>query len=261
MLREIVMKIAGFQKVSLIDYPEKIAAVVFTPGCNFRCPFCHNSELVLFNIPTNSHPRGGNSVQKVKLIPEAEVFAYLKKRQGLLDAVVITGGEPTLQKDLIDFIKKVKKLGYLVKLDTNGSNPELINRLITNQLIDYVAMDIKTSLDKYSKCAKNKTLIDNVLQSINILKSIRAHSRATDSCSLVSYEFRTTVVPGLLEKDDFEKIGTLLQGSKNYSIQQFRNKKTLTNSWTRVKPYSPAELKEFTEIMKKYVKNVMIKNI
>ncbi len=242
------MLIAGFQKVSLIDYPEKIAAVVFTPGCNFRCPFCHNSELVLINTPGAS-------------ISEQKIFDYLKTRKGLIDAVVITGGEPTLQKDLIEFIKKIKKLGFLVKLDTNGTNPEITKKLIANRLIDYIAMDIKTSPKKYLKCAKNKLLLDNVLQTIDIIKSIRIHSCSIDSYPFVLYEFRTTVVPGLVEESDFDDIGKLLQGAKNYSLQQFRNEKTLTKSWGRIKPYSPNDLEKFAAIMKKYVKNVTIKNI
>ncbi|OQX50761.1 MAG: anaerobic ribonucleoside-triphosphate reductase activating protein [Candidatus Cloacimonas sp. 4484_209] len=130
------MKIGGFQKVSLIDYPGKICAIVFTRGCNFRCPYCHNPELVL---PENYSP----------LIPEEEIFSFLEKRRGKLDAVEITGGEPTLQEDLTEFIRKIKEMGFLVKLDTNGSFPSVLEKVIYSGLVDYIAMDVKAPLEKY----------------------------------------------------------------------------------------------------------------
>lgn len=231
------MKIAGLQKTSLIDYPGKIAAVMFTNGCNFRCGFCHNADLV-------------NPNAKVKIITQKEILDFLKKRQNVLEGVVITGGEPTLQPGLIDFIKNIKKLGYAIKLDTNGTDPDLLTKLITNKLISYIAMDIKGPLDKYHIITGSKINLEKIKKSVEIIKN-----------SGIDYEFRTTVVPAQLDKDDFAKMGKWLKGARRYFLQQFRNKKTLDRKFSKISPYTDEELKKFAKIMKKYAKKVEIRGI
>ncbi len=215
------MKISGLQKLTLIDYPGKLAATVFSLGCNFRCPFCYSSELVM--------------PEKIKNQPEfsqEEFFKFLKERQGLLEGVVLCGGEPTIQKDLPEFAKKIKKMGYLVKLDTNGSNPEMMARLIKKNLLDYVAIDIKAPKEKYSKVSGKKADIKKIEESINILKN-----------SEIDFEFRTTVVPKLLNKDDIIKIAKWLQTyasvprCKGYFLQNFLPEKTLDPKFEKIKPY------------------------
>ena len=189
------MEIHGFNKTTLLDYPEHIAATVFTGGCNFRCPFCHNGELVL---DPGCQP----------LIPEEEVLAYLKKRQGILQGVCVTGGEPTLQKDLKDFLRKIKELGYPIKLDTNGYMPGVLWDLMQEHLIDYVAMDIKASRDNYARAAGLPHMdISRIEESIGILKS-----------SGIPYEFRTTVVRGIHTVVEFEKIGKWIAAQTNPQI-------------------------------------------
>ena len=192
------MQIHGFNKTTLLDYPEHIAATVFTGGCNFRCPFCHNGELVL-------DPAGQ------PLIPEEEVLAYLKKRQGILQGVCVTGGEPTLQKDLREFLKKIKELGYPIKLDTNGYRPGVLWKLLQEKLIDYVAMDIKASRENYARAAGLKNMdLSRIEESVGILKS-----------SGISYEFRTTVVKGIHTVEEFEDIGRWIAGCPVYYLQNY----------------------------------------
>jgi len=193
------MEIHGFQKLTLLDYPEHIAATVFTGGCNFRCPFCQNGDLV-------------EKPWEQPMIPEEEVLEVLKKRQGMLQGVCITGGEPTLQKDLKDFILKVKELGYPVKLDTNGYRPEVLRVLLAENLLDYVAMDVKASLGNYAKVAGCSELdVGKIRESVELLKG-----------SSIPYEFRTTVVKGLHTLEEFEEIGQLLVGARAYYLQAFR---------------------------------------
>jgi pyruvate formate lyase activating enzyme len=191
------MKIGGFQRFSLIDYPGKICAIVFTQGCNFRCPYCHNPELVnpeLFEAP----------------IPEKEVLSFLANRHGKLDAVEITGGEPTLQPDLIDFIREIKDMGYLVKLDTNGSKPEILSEAIEDGIVDYLAMDVKAPLERYKEITHSGVDPANIKESIELIKS-----------SGLDYEFRTTVVKSQLGKRDILEIAWLIRGSKRYVLQKF----------------------------------------
>ena len=234
------MRIGGFQKFSLIDYPGKICAIIFTQGCNFRCPYCHNPELV---IPEKFE----------KPIPEKDVFSFLKTRIGKLDAVEITGGEPTLQPDLIDVIKKIKKMGFLVKLDSNGSNPKILKKILDSGLVDYVAMDVKTSLPKYKKVGAGDK-INQIQESIEIIKN-----KAKD------YEFRTTVVPKIVDKNDIKEITKNLKGVKRFILQQFRNtegessRKVLDNSFAKIKPYQKSELKEMADILRKTIKNVELR--
>ena len=216
------MKIGGLQKTTLIDYPGKLACTVFTLGCNFRCPFCYSSELVL--------------PSKIKNQPEvkkADFFNFLEERKGLLEGVVICGGEPTINKDLSGFIKKIKEMGYLVKLDTNGSNPSALKRLISNNLLDYVAMDVKAPKKKYRKITGIKINVDNVAKSINILKG-----------SDLDFEFRTTVVPGMLDKKDIIDIVRWIGPGGKYYLQNFRAEKTLKKGLERVKPYPSEYLSE-----------------
>ena len=188
------MKISGLQKVSLVDYDGQIATTIFTSGCNFACPFCHNSGLVKGTEPE---------------IPTSEILEYLNKRKNVLTAVCISGGEPTLHRDLPDFIAKIKELGYLVKLDTNGTNLDMLKFLVENKLIDYVAMDIKNSLDNYSKTIgiDNKT---NIKDTIDYLMN----------CG-INYEFRTTIIKNYHTENDIQKIAQTISGANKYFLQKF----------------------------------------
>lgn len=192
------MIISGMQKLTLLDYPGKTAAIIFTYGCNFRCPFCHNALLVT----------GGCT----DTLSEEEVFAFLEKRKGILDAVCITGGEPTLQKDLKQFILKVRSLGYSVKLDTNGTVPDVLEELLAEKLLDYVAMDIKNTPEKYSLTAGADVDINNILKSMEIIKN-----KAPD------YEFRTTVTRELHTEADISAVAELVGRGSKYFLQQFKD--------------------------------------
>ena len=241
------MVVKGFQRVSLIDYPGKIAAVVFTSGCNFRCPYCHNRDLVL----------NPNSLETV---PEEEIFEYLKKRKGLIEGVCITGGEPTLQEDLFDFVGKIKRLRLLVKLDTNGSNPSALEHLIAKDLIDYVALDVKAPLDERYVQSVGIKRFDPVL----ILSSVKALVR-----SKIDYELRTTIVPPLHKKKDLVDMAAhlssltphslLRQGyrgqasSLKWYLQQFQPGNCLNLGFEEIRPYSRAELEELLVSVRKYM--------
>lgn len=193
------MTINGMQKLTLLDYPGNVACLIFTQGCNFRCPFCHNSGLLDMN----------NNCEK---IDEKEVFKYLEKRRGLLDGVCISGGEPLLQKDIEDFIRKVKDLGYKVKLDTNGSSPKKLKQLIEDGLIDYVAMDIKNDFLNYDRTAGMCTNIDNIKKSIEIIEN-----------SNIEYEFRTTIVKQFHDVGKLEKIIQYIGPNARYYIQNYQD--------------------------------------
>lgn len=228
------MNIAGLIKSSLIDFPDKIAAVIFTQGCNFRCGFCHNPELLPF--------------LDTPLMTEEEVFGFLEKRLGKLDGAVISGGEPTTQPDLDIFVEKIKILGYILKLDTNGSNPKVLEKLFAKNLIDYIAMDIKGDLDQYRNICGFKNY-KSILESINLIIA-----------SGIDYEFRTTVLPYYHKIDDFEKIGRLINGSKKYVIQGFR-KGIVQNPKTNLSgQFTMDELEQIKKIMQKYVKKVDIRS-
>ncbi len=192
------MKICGIQKLSLQDFPEKLSAIVFTGGCNLRCPFCHNATLAL----GSGQP---------EIMSEDELLSFLEKRRGRLEGVCISGGEPTLQPDLEDFIRKIRTLGYAVKLDTNGTNPEKLAHLIDEGLLDYVAMDIKNSWQKYATtCGIDGMDIENIKKSIDILMQNR-----------VPYEFRTTVVDEFHTVEDIQDIGVMIKGAPRYYLQTF----------------------------------------
>ena len=229
------MKIGGITKTSLIEYPGMISAVVFTQGCNFRCPYCHNPELV---EPSLSNPK----------IPEDEVIDFLKRRKKYLEAVVITGGEPCLQEDLIDFIVKLKEIGYMVKLETNGSFPEVLSKIIERKLVDFISMDIKGPLDKYDIIAGVKVDISKIKESISLIMD-----------SGIDFEFQTTVVKSMLEEKDFEKIGNLIKGAKSYVLQRFVPSKTLNPEFMKEETYSDEKLNEIKKIMEKYVLNCRIR--
>lgn len=246
------MKIGGLQKLTLVDYPSKIAATVFLTGCNFKCGFCHNAGLV-----------DVEEIKKQPEISEKDFFEFLDSKVGLIDGICITGGEPTINLNLIDFIKKIKEKGFLVKLDTNGSNPEMLEGIIRpiggEKLVDFIAMDIKTSIDvksqdpisnaqNYGKATGVNVNIDNIKRSVKLIKN-----------SGIDYEFRTTVVPGVVEKEDIEKIGQWLQGAKKFALQQFRNQKVLDKSFETVQPYSEETLKEFKKILEKYIDKVELR--
>ena len=211
------MEIGGLEKSTLIDYPGRIAATVFLLGCNFRCPFCYSSELVL-----------PEKMAEQPKIAEKAFFDFLKERQGLLEGVVICGGEPTIHKDLPDFIKRIKDLGFLVKFDTNGSNPEMLRELMQDGLVDYVAMDIKAPLGaKYDLATGVKVDLDKIKESIEIIKG-----------SGVDYEFRSTIVPSIHSKEDVIQMAKDISPAKKYYLQNFRGEKTIDPRFEEIKPYA-----------------------
>ena len=197
MLYYINMGIKGYEKLSLVDYDLKLSATIFFGGCNFRCPFCHNSSLVL-------------NPNSVKDIPFCEIIEHLKKRRGIIDAVTFTGGEPTLFKELKAYIKQVKELGFLIKLDTNGSNPSVIKNLLDENLLDYIAMDIKNSLTKYPFTCGVQINIENIIKSIEIIMN-----------SNIDYEFRTTLIKEHHLEEDIYDISNLLKGAKKMRLQKY----------------------------------------
>jgi len=210
-----MIQIGGLQKLTLIDYPGRLAATVFLCGCNFRCPFCYSSEIVL--------------PEKIKIQPKIAgkvFFDFLKERKGLLEGIVICGGEPTLNKDLPNFVKQIKKFGYLVKLDTNGSNPKMLKDLIKENLIDYVAMDIKGPKERYGEFVGGKNNIEKIQESIDVLKG-----------NGVDYEFRSTIVPVLHKREDVLAMAKWIMGAKRYYLQNFRPEKTIDPSFEKIKPY------------------------
>jgi len=225
------MLIGGLQKLTLIDYPGKIACTVFTVGCNFRCHFCHNPELI---DPTKFNDG--------EIIEEKVFFDFLESRRGLLDGVCVTGGEPTLHADLPEFLKKIKALGFLAKLDTNGTNPAMLAALISKKIVDCIAMDIKTSLQKdlYEKVTGAAVDMENVKKSVAAIMQ-----------SGLEYEFRTTVVPGLHSEDDIISLAKEISGAKKYYLQQFRaSEKIFNQEYKTVKPYPAEFLKDLREKVK-----------
>ena len=225
------MIIKGIQKTSLLDYPGKISSVVFTPGCNFRCPFCHNPDLVE-NSPD------------LETIKEKELLEFLEERKKWIDGLVITGGEPCLQNDLPEFVRKVKETGLFVKLDTNGSLPDMLKRLIDNGNLDYIAMDIKAPLNPkaYRNAAGVDVDIEKIKRSIGlILGSGKEH------------EFRSTVLPRLHAKEDVVEMAKAVGGTKRYYIQQFRPLKTLDPAFTKSRRFNTEELEWMKRECSKYV--------
>ena len=229
------MLIKGFQKLTLLDYPGKTACTVFTGGCNYRCPFCHNAGLV--------------TKMDTEIIPESEVFNHLKKRHGILDGVAISGGEPLLQGDIEEFLKKIKELGYSIKLDTNGSFPDKLKSIIDNGLCDYVAMDIKNSKERYNETVGiDKFDISLMEKSVEILMN-----------SDVQFEFRTTVTKNFHTVEDIEKIGEWIKGTEKYYLQNFVDSGNLIDC--NVEGVSKDEMQLMLEKIKKYVPTAEIRGL
>ena len=231
------MKIAGLQKVSMVDYPGDICATIFTQGCNFRCGFCHNRDLM--------------TTEKDFGFSQEEVFEYLNSRKTMIEGVCITGGEPTFWPDLPDFARQVKKTGLKLKLDTNGSNPQMIHDLLQEDLLDYIAMDVKTSLAKYHLFKVPENTQEVLVQSIQKIIS-----------SKIPYEFRTTCVPGVVAEEDIYSIAETIKGAKKHCLQQFRpHENVLDEKFLRLKPYNKNELNKFKSISEGFVENVIIRGI
>lgn len=230
------MIIAGLQNLSLVDFPGCLVATVFVQGCNFHCGYCHNPELI--------------EAGKRSDLTEQDVISYITRRKDIIEGVCITGGEPALHKDLPDFIKRIKDLGFKVKLDTNGSDPGQLEHLLRERLLDYIALDIKTALSKYGLVTARKGIEKTITESICLTL-----------LAVLPYEFRTTCVPGIVDEDDFRSIRDLVQGSKKYCLQQFRPSITYDKSFKEVKPYNREELHKFRDILKGSVREVEIRGI
>jgi pyruvate formate lyase activating enzyme len=224
------MKIGYVQKTSFIDYPGKISAVIFTQGCNFHCPYCHNPELV-------DTSRYGDTVDM------GDVYEFLEKRRGKLDAVVISGGEPTLQPGLTDFLQKVKTMGYLVKLDTNGSRPNIIQEAISEKVLDYIAMDIKAPWEKYSLVAGSLVNITHIKESIAVLMA-----------SDIDYEFRTTIVNTLLHPGDIMNIAKMIPGARLYVLQKFVSSKHVDQTYINKSSFSDKEMENLITVLNQQVR-------
>jgi pyruvate formate lyase activating enzyme len=231
------MQIKGLVKTSIVDYPGKVATVVFVGGCNFRCPYCYNTDLVL-------------RPESLPDIDVREVLRLLAERQGFVDGVVITGGEPTLQADLADFLGEVKASGLAVKLDTNGYHPHSLQRLLQGGLLDYVAMDVKGPLGKYSLVAGRRVDAKRIEDSIRLVL-----------LSEVEHEFRTTVVPGMVGVEDVDAIAQSIAGARRYFLQQFRPSSTLAPQFTTRDPYPATVLEEMADAARRWVANVTIRGI
>ena len=230
------MNISGLQRMTLLDFPGKIAATVFAGGCNFRCPFCHNASLVLNNDMAYN-------------IPEEDFFSFLSKRKGLLDGICISGGEPLLHKDIVEFIERIKTLGFSVKLDTNGSCHSKLKELVEKELVDYVAMDVKNSPSGYPKTAGVPGEVpEDVYKSIKFLLGGR-----------VDYEFRTTVVKGFHSAEDFIAIGEWIRGAKRYFLQNFEDSDDMLS--VGLQPADKDEMLLFADIVRKYVSSVQLRGI
>jgi len=234
------MEIKGFIDLSLVDWDGKVSSVIFLPGCNMRCPFCYNATLVL-------------SPQKMPTVSFEEIEDYLKRNRSWIDGVVVTGGEPTIHQDLPNLCKKVKGLGFEVKMDTNGTHPSMIRELIYKRLVDYVAMDIKAPLnqEKYSKaCGTNaRNLLEKIEETIDILLG-----------GDVEHEFRTTVVPTLHKKKDIEEICYRIRSCRKYAIQNYKtNVETINPKFKNLKPFSERRMKTFLKTAKKLVHNTILR--
>jgi len=230
------MNIGGLQKTSLLDYPDKISAIIWTIGCNFRCPFCYNTNLV---------------IGTAKKIPEKEILAFLNKRKGLIEAVVISGGEPLMQNDIEHFLEKIKKLGYAIKVDTNGTYPNVLQKLLEKKLIDYVSMDVKAPKNKYSRLSGVTTDISKIEKSIEVIKKFAPH-----------YEFKTTFIPTLLHQKDIIEIAKWLENAENYYLQKFKDDvPVISSELEEVKPYTKQYLEKTIEKVKPYFKQCDIRGV
>ncbi|MEG1741437.1 MAG: anaerobic ribonucleoside-triphosphate reductase activating protein [Acetivibrio sp.] len=231
-----MIEIGGIQKTSLLDYPDKVCCTIFTKSCNLRCPFCHNASLVL-------------KTEETPLLSEQEIFTFLEKRKGILDGVCITGGEPLLQKEIGDFIYKIKSMGYLVKLDTNGTFPEKLKELVKENLIDYVAMDIKNAKQRYGETIGIPNFdISGIEKSVAFLME-----------NEVAYEFRTTLVREFHTEKEIEEIGKWIRGAKKYFLQAFENSGMLINP--NLHEIEPEKMKEFKKILLDCSTNVELRGV
>ena len=228
------MKIGGLQKLTLLDYPEKVACTVFTVGCNFRCPFCHNGGLVVGDEHEN--------------ISEWDVLTFLNKRQNVLEGMCLTGGEPLIQKDVAEFLQKVKALGYAVKLDTNGSFPDVLRALIDKKLVDYVAMDVKNSIAAYPQTAGANVDVEAVCKSVELLKS-----------GIIDYEFRTTVTGNYHTAESIREMGKWLVGAKRLYLQKFVASEHLIDANTR--GCDDETLVRYRDILLQYVSEVHVRGV
>lgn len=229
------MQIYGYLPTSLIEWPGKISSVIFTGGCNFRCPYCQNGELV----------RGVNNLKKINW---EDIFRDLCLRKKWIDGVCFTGGEPTLQKDIAEFLEILKMDGFLAQIETNGSMPEVLNDLLERRFLDRITMDVKTSLDHYEKVANIRQIQRHIEKSIKLIKS-----------SGIESEFRITAVPGIVGEQEIIKIGEMLQGAGKTVLQQFKNKDVLNQSCTKIEPYSRDILEHYADILRKKNRNVEIR--
>ena len=228
---------AGLQKLTLLDYPGKVACTLFTRGCNFRCPFCHNASLV---VRADEQPTYTND----------EILAFLRKRQGILEGVAITGGEPTLMGGLYEFIAQVKDMGYSVKLDSNGTRPEVLKKLVLNGLVDYVAMDIKNSPEKYAYTCGLPSSYDlsKIEESKNFL--MEGH---------VDFEFRTTVAKPFHTEEDFYKIGEWIKGSEKYFLQQFKDSGDIIGQ--EISSFNESEMENILNVLLPFVPNTQLRGV
>jgi len=230
------MKIGGFQKTSLLDYPDRISAIVWASGCNFRCPFCYNTALAL---------------GKGNVFPEEEILSFLSKRKGLVEGVVVTGGEPLMQDDLPLFLAKIKSLGFLVKVDTNGSYPEKLEGLIENHLVDYIAMDVKAPKEKYQQLAGVPVDVSRINASIDLIRQ-----------KAPQYEFRTTFVPTLLVKEDIVEIARWLKSADRFYLQQFkRMTPVLSKNLDQVVPYPREYFQETLTAIQPFFKQCSMRGV
>ena len=224
------MVFGGLQKTTLVDFPGKVAATIFTASCNFRCPYCHNPELVL-----------PEKIKKQPKITEKEIIDFLKERHGFLQGLCITGGEPTMHSGLIDFIQQVKKIGLSVKLDTNGSAPKVLKKIIKEKLVDWIAMDIKAPLEKYDIFTQGEIEKELVKESVKIIKE-----------SKIQYEFRTTLAPEILTENDILAIVDWIKPASRYYLQQFKNNKTLDTRFLNFNSWSEEKAKALIEKIKPF---------
>jgi pyruvate formate lyase activating enzyme len=232
------MLIGGLQPLTLIDFPDKVSAILFTAGCNMRCGYCHNPELVLPELIKKNQKN---------FVSEDDFWSFLDSRKGFLDGIVISGGEPTLQPDLIPFLETIKSQGFLIKLDTNGTAPDIIEKIIERKLVDYIAMDIKSPLDDYEQLVATKLSIPDIKRSQAIIKN-----------SGLPYEFRTTVINGFHSMEDIKSIIKSCIGAKKYTIQNFRNQKTLSPKFGQYTGFTAEQLSEIKAFAEKYIQQVEV---
>jgi len=229
------LPIVGIERLSLSDYPGKLCANLIVPGCNFRCPYCSEKEIIFDFIP-------------MPKVSEDQVIAFLHPRMGFLDGVCVTGGEPTIHRELPAFLERLKSIGSLVKLDTNGSHPKRLGHVLGRKFVDYVAMDIKTPLKRYTETVGYRITPEELLDSIQLIRR-----------SGVDYEFRTTAVPGIVDGGDLEEIAKTLAGSKRYVLQGFKPGSTISDDCKSVQPYSLVEMRQFVDRVSPYFADVALR--